>query len=1569
MRGLMQAHAANHKQAEAIRKATLKSFRSRNAYAEHVVADMTAALALAEEDVRRAILKYKSLGSLPDNKLAALKGLEKLKVELGEITGTLRKEHTLRFRRATKEAFTLGIGAGIGELSDAALPFYQDLGPQGIDKLATKVFTLVDTDALDFMANYNLALAGDVHRELADGIKRTILAGIATGKGAEDIARDLGSVVKDPEAFRRAGGKVFAKAQYRMELIARTEVLRAHNQGRIKFHDQVGIKRLEWMTMLDERVCPVCGPLDGQVFETRKFPPQPAHPNCRCTHVVAWPLDVCATATSAKAAEGEACIAPPQAIEEQAKAQAEEAKKLKAAFEGGDAGTLSALTMKQIQVLAKQNGVSVARTKADHLKLLAKAEPGIDHAGLAGAALEAKLKQHGIGALRTKEELVALLAEKQAALKQAQQVAEQMAKLPEPGGLQGLTVSELQEMAKGKGISLHMTKQDVIDELDAIEPGVDHSGLSGPSLAAAKQKAGIGVLKNKKQLVKALEKSAGAALAEQAKQEAADAASKAVVAKAKEAVEQAAAKVVVPPTPAGYAGFLDAVKEAESALAGGGALPQATLEQHAKDLALKKKLFADQVGAMKAGDLKDLAKASKLKHWQWATKDELIVLFSETDPAKVSAAKDGIAKKHGAWAEKHGGGKKKAKPGEAEPVADAPVPEAAPVPVPAPGPEIAPAPPPAPTPAPKPEPAPKKAPNPAAPPQAPPAEPAKPAFRKKGTEFDAVDEAWAKDGKPSNFRFLEKANVGGAHEKEFWTDAGGEKWLFKPVAKAADDFLAAGDEAAYRIGRLIDPDAIEVRTIRLNGRIGSIQKWRTDLAKKYDFEGVDPSQLTPAEVAAIQREHVIDWLIANHDGHAKQFLRAKDGRVFGIDKGQLFKYIGSDRLATDYHPNEVHGEKEPYYNALFRGVKAGKVAVDPGVTLRYIREVEKLSDEDYLALVRPYADGRFGKDDARKQAFFATALARKNGLRRDFEAYYADALGRKSFRFEDGSKKGSRLGTAELAIVEEVAELGWQGKTLAIDQDEIEDQNALVFVEGPKGSERTVIRFKVRQEANRKVLAALKKGAELKPIGKVGQALDEDRFAEAILAAVKTANHHAGDGNYNQGHLAKLKAIVKDVEALRDSPDPEVAAMAKSYLDWIARTQKAVETRSLVPGGNFGPYLRKQAPPKDTADGKPFVVRKGKVRHTKRALKLGELDIAAEGASNNDIFVGYSMPDGEQVDVEFPDGVRAVYRPWSDKNLFAQRGEFELVLPGRPSADEIERAMERIEALGLNASVATEEDAELMYLQKQAYVLNIHKAPEWTGLLSKLDDRGASKPERVRELRAFWEQRLGVKDVTKLPGYDPLGEHQAAFKRPGGTAGYRHQYRFDLSDEELEKRLPGYALQHSLTNGEQVSGFIDVVLANNGAMVSTVEKIRIGLKPGGMSPKDDMDTGGASYFFTRIKKAPTKDGQGEVGLYFKKRLLRRMDAVSYNHDAYGKVRDDYVAKNRGSTPERWKEFTGNTSNETILKYSVTLLDNIDVIVVANGAARKKVLDSFSKHGIDTLPDGRKVRDIVLARHP
>ena len=61
-------------------------------------------------------------------------------------------------------------------------------------------------------------------------------------------------------------------------------------------------------------------------------------------------------------------------------------------------------------------------------------------------------------------------AQKQASLKRAQQLAEQLKKIQATGGLHDLTVVELQEMAKAKGISLNMTKQDVIDLLNELEP-------------------------------------------------------------------------------------------------------------------------------------------------------------------------------------------------------------------------------------------------------------------------------------------------------------------------------------------------------------------------------------------------------------------------------------------------------------------------------------------------------------------------------------------------------------------------------------------------------------------------------------------------------------------------------------------------------------------------------------------------------------------------------------------------------------------------------------------------------------------------------------------------------------------------------------------------------------------------------------------------------------------------------------------------------------------------------------------------------------------------------------------
>jgi len=1519
-------------QQKAIRVATDKSLMARDMYTEQVVSGLTQSLKAAQEQVQKALLGYKNIGSLPDNKLAAVNGLDKLNTEIAEAMKGVRKDQTLMFRQASNASFRSGVYRGIEEFAAAQMPFYRDLAPEGIDKLTTSVFTLIDTDALDFMANYNLVLAGDVHRELSDGIKKTILSGIATGKGVEGIVADMGKVIEDKESFRHAGSKVFSKAQYRMETIARTEILRAHNQGRIKFHQQVGVQKLEWMTMEDERMCPVCGALDGKVFDTDKFPSQPAHPNCRCTSVVTWPLVICGGELGAVAGEGNqsSCILPPQAIEQQAKQKADDDKKLKSAFDSGEIADLSGLTVKQLQTLAKQNGISIARTKADFIKMLDAAEPGVHHGDMSGAVLMAKVKQYNIGALRSKDDLAKLLADKQAAVKLAKALEEAAKKASPQGGLQGMTMVQLKEMAKEQGISLNLTKSEVIEMLDGLEPHIDHYNYSGKTLMAAKQKWGIPPLKNKEQMVKALEKSAGAQMAEQAKQQALDVAKQAALKKAEQSLKDAAEKVIIPTSPSDYQSFLDSVKIAESELAKDSGLPASVLAEHAKAVELKKIVFKDKVAFMNSGELKDMAKTTKIKHWQWSNKDELVTLFTETNPDKIAAAQASIEAKHAKWAEKHLGGKS----GKAKPAAKTP---ATPTVV-----------------------------------TLPPTEPKvseSPIFTKKGSEFDAVDAAWAESGKPTKFKFDSKANVGGAHEKEFWLDENGDKWLFKPVGKSSDGFIGHGEEAAYRIGRLIDPEAIDVRVITLNGRVGSIQKWKNGLASKYDFSGMDIAELSPDEIAQVQREHVIDWLISNHDGHSKQFLRGKDGKVHGIDKGQLFKFLGSDKLSIDYHPNQACGEQEPFYNTLFRAAKDGKVKFDPSVTMRYIREVEKISDDDYLALLRPYVDGRFGSDELKKKAFCDLALDRKHNLRGDFESFYADVLRKPGFRFDDvvpEKPSAGRIGKAEEQIIEEARVLGWQGKCLPIDENDIEDQNALIFTEKTDKGERTVIRMKLRPEAEPKILPSLQRVQKQTTVTKVGESLPEDGFADDILAAAKTVNHHTQDGSYNQGTLDKAAKHMAALKKLAKSDDPDVREMADSYIGWLERIKDASAQRTDIPE-KFTQYMKKRVSAPKKGGEPDFTVRKTKVLVTQRKISKGELVVEKEGADMSSLFRGNHMPEGEQYEIDFGDGIRAVYRPWSSKNMYAQSGEFEMVIPERPDAKSLDRALDHMDKLGINAHIAGPDDAEIMYLTKQAYITKADREPQYTQMLSGLDQRNASKTERVQTIRTFWEKQLGVPDITKMPGYDPIGEYQLGFKDRSIQGGYRHQYRFDLSDADLEKQMPGYSLYHSLTNGNSMSGFIDTALGNNGAMISTVEKIRAGMPPGGMSPEADMKSGGASYIFTRIHKSPAAGGDRSTGLYFKKRLLRRMDAISYDHDAYGRVTDNYVLEHRGSDPKSWKGFSRKSGNETVLKHSVTLLDNLENIVVNSESERKTVLDTFRKHGVSVLPDGRKIEEVVLAR--
>lgn len=72
---------------------------------------------------------------------------------------------------------------------------------------------------------------------------------------------------------------------WRLEMIARTEILRASNLGAMQFYESNAdiLQGWEFIATNDERTCEECGPLDGTQYAFGEGDVPPLHPNCRCS--------------------------------------------------------------------------------------------------------------------------------------------------------------------------------------------------------------------------------------------------------------------------------------------------------------------------------------------------------------------------------------------------------------------------------------------------------------------------------------------------------------------------------------------------------------------------------------------------------------------------------------------------------------------------------------------------------------------------------------------------------------------------------------------------------------------------------------------------------------------------------------------------------------------------------------------------------------------------------------------------------------------------------------------------------------------------------------------------------------------------------------------------------------------------------------------------------------------------------------------------------------------------------------------------------------------------------------
>lgn len=119
----------------------------------------------------------------------------------------------------------------------------------------------------------NVALIKSIPQKYFSQVESKVLEGIGEGLRAEQIAVNL--------------QQRFQVSESSAQLIARDQVGKFYaslNEARQK---AVGITHFIWRVAPDERLCPVCAPLDGNRYAWNKPPkeglPGDVHPQCRCS--------------------------------------------------------------------------------------------------------------------------------------------------------------------------------------------------------------------------------------------------------------------------------------------------------------------------------------------------------------------------------------------------------------------------------------------------------------------------------------------------------------------------------------------------------------------------------------------------------------------------------------------------------------------------------------------------------------------------------------------------------------------------------------------------------------------------------------------------------------------------------------------------------------------------------------------------------------------------------------------------------------------------------------------------------------------------------------------------------------------------------------------------------------------------------------------------------------------------------------------------------------------------------------------------------------------------------------
>jgi SPP1 gp7 family putative phage head morphogenesis protein len=167
---------------------------------------------------------------------------------------------------------------------------------QDIDNQVAKLFNLghnkaqldikkrinLNTEKLNFLKKYTFDLIKGVDEDIRNKLRQILRRGIINGEGINQISK---AVKEGLEVDKN-----------RANTIARTEVVRASNIGRMEAYKQAGVKKVKLVVALDDRTSDTCREQAGRIIDLTKgetfididgagVESPPLHPNCRSSVV------------------------------------------------------------------------------------------------------------------------------------------------------------------------------------------------------------------------------------------------------------------------------------------------------------------------------------------------------------------------------------------------------------------------------------------------------------------------------------------------------------------------------------------------------------------------------------------------------------------------------------------------------------------------------------------------------------------------------------------------------------------------------------------------------------------------------------------------------------------------------------------------------------------------------------------------------------------------------------------------------------------------------------------------------------------------------------------------------------------------------------------------------------------------------------------------------------------------------------------------------------------------------------------------------------------------------------